>query len=130
MVGGEGLDGVKQAVPLYTQAPLWMTRIQPLGTPGTNGSWNGNPLWPGLADIGAANKPHLDAGESLNYVALRGWFLQRFDEWLSNGASAAITLEEVVGVLSSNDVWVKPSRTARGGKPQKKRDWPVGAWFL
>jgi len=113
MVGAEGLDGALQAVPLYTQAPVWMTRIQPLGTPGTNGSWNGDPLWPGLHQIGAANQLHLQAGESLNYTALRAWFLPRFAEWLSNGASAAITLEEVVSVLSSDAVWVKPSRAAQ-----------------
>jgi len=133
LVGGEGLDGVKQAVPQYTTSPSWMTRNQSLGTPGTNGSWNGSPLWPGFYQIGAANKPHLQAGESLNYTALRAWFLPRFDEWLRYGASAAITLEEVVAVLSSDAVWVKPSRaasSARGGRPQKERDWPVGAWFL
>jgi len=130
MVGIEGLDGVKQAATLYTSAPVWMTRNQSLGTPGSNASWNGSPLWPGLSQIAAANRPHLQAGESLNYPALRAWFLPRFAEWLSNGASAAITLEEVVSVLRSDAVWVKPSRaarSARGSKPQKEQGWLVGA---
>jgi hypothetical protein len=45
-VGDAGLDGVKQAMAQMLFAPLWMTQVQPNGTAGVNGAWDGVPLWP------------------------------------------------------------------------------------
>ena len=123
LVGIDGLDGVKQALSLYTSSPNWMTRVQPLGTPGTSGSWNGKPQWPGLAQISAAMLPHLRAGDSLDYPAMRDWFLQRYEQWKQDN-TVAITLQDVVDVLSSDAVWVKPG--ARGVR-RKADIWLDGA---
>lgn len=113
MVGTEGLDGVQQAITVYTTAPNWMSRVQPLGTPGTNVAWDGAPQWRGFGPTSTAKLPHVQAGESLNSLAMRAWFLPRYQHWKKEGASAAITLEEVVAVLSSDAVWEKPISTER-----------------
>lgn len=60
---------------MYTTAPNWMKRAQPLGTPGTKGDWDGFPQWLGFGPTSAARLAHVKAGESLNYLAMREWFV-------------------------------------------------------
>lgn len=61
-------------------------------------------LWPGVQAIRAARETHIAAGHALNFAAIRDWFLPRYLAWKRDPA-AAVTLEEVVAVLRSDDVW-------------------------
>jgi hypothetical protein len=116
-----------QAHRQYLYSPVFTQTLQPLGTVGKEGDWDGNPLWPGIVTYRDIIRPHRAAGESLNFTVLEEWWLNRFAAWKAEPAKP-ITLEEVSAVLEDTPgLWIKPAagdqrRQAGRGRKDKKRN--------
>lgn len=75
-------------------APLWMTRKQPLGTPGVNATWEGNPRAP-LARALDGSMGNPQASGPANFKRALEWFKPRYEAWKADPRDA-ITDAEVL----------------------------------
>jgi hypothetical protein len=64
--------------------PLWMTHVQPVGTPGSLGQWNGAPVWPALYKLAAIIKSNNIQGKRLNVSAIHDWGMLKYRTWQNN----------------------------------------------
>lgn len=65
----------------------------------------------------AAKKPHINAGQAVDFVALRDWFMPRFAAWQAN-ASAVITTADVVAAYTPDTLWVPNPNAGRTALPK------------
>jgi hypothetical protein len=84
-------------------SPLYMQRLQPEGTPGSKGQWDGKPLWPGATAV--MEKLDQNKGMAVDFAAVQKLFMPKFRAWKAarqpgareTGAPAiTVTLEQVL----------------------------------
>lgn len=107
-----GVNGAKALSLQYTSAPLFMSHLQPVGTPGTNGSWGPTAtggvayIWPDIRRLTRVVWPKIRDGNRQNFTVLQEWFLPRYQAWLAN-KSVVITTDDTVAALESYPgLWV------------------------
>ena len=106
------LTGADQAAQHYLYAPIWMNRLQPLGTPAT--ARHGHEAFSFTANkINKAKEFHENTGKVLSYAAVQKWFKPRYAAWKAD-PSKVITEADVLHFLHA-DAWVQgPKQQGRG----------------
>lgn len=117
-------EGAEAAAPNallhYAFSPLFMKHLQPLGTPGSQATWDGKYLWPGVNDVLRKLQKHGERDTwGVNFPAVQELFLMHHQRWQAarqsgGGLVPAITHEQVLKVL---DVVVVPIDTSGGLVP-------------
>lgn len=106
----EGLDGAQVAALHYQHAPVFMQRFHPVGVAGKDALAKGAAFssaeGEGLVPIWAAKKQYQQAGQVINYVVLRDWFLPRYKAWKA-GQAGPVTVAEVAAAVGSKSTWVQ-----------------------
>lgn len=115
LVAPPDATGAVNALLHYTFAPLFMQHLQPLGTAGQQGKWDGSSIWPGVhAVLGKLQSKHSNKGRiGVDFAAAQQLFLPRYQAWKAtkaahsgrsssvHGAVGAVTLEQVLGTLDA-----------------------------
>lgn len=83
-------------------APLWMTTMQPEGTPGRQADWDGQHSAPLLDNLAAAlhDRDGTPLTGAANFTAALEWFAPRYQAWKAD-PSQVITEADVLAVLPS-----------------------------
>lgn len=108
IIAPAGVSGPKAAALQYAVATAFMQRMQPIGTPGTNGRWtDGAAMWPGLFRLLSIMGQRASVGRVENFTAAREWFVPRYAACKAN-PSAAVSLEEAAAFFGDG-AWVTPT---------------------
>lgn len=101
-------------------SPLYMQRLQPAGTSGLNGQWEGNkPLWPGVDAVIAKIKGKDDM--AIDFAAVQKLFRPKYVAWKAaraapNSRNAAappsITLDQVLKAVDKVLVPINSKKAA------------------
>lgn len=78
-------------------SPLWMTRMQPEGTPGRLASWGGDSMAPLLRALGGASVADavVPVSGAANFTRTVEWFMPRYRAYQAD-AKASITPADVL----------------------------------
>lgn len=75
--------------------------MQPIGTPGSAGTWPGGAVrWPGVAQANALALAAVAEGRHIDLDMLFGIFMPRYQAWLANNA-AVVTLDEMLAAVGA-----------------------------
>ena len=80
-------------------APLWMEHVQPVGTPGRLGQWDGAHIWPALNELAVIIRSNNMQGKRLNMSAMHEWAMLKYSNWQADSNM----------VLTSSEIWSKIS---------------------
>lgn len=100
---------VSNAFKQYSMAPLWMTNVQPKGTPARLATWDGNaraPLSLALYEALVGFGP-MAVGGPANFTAAKEWFVPRYAAWKAD-PSKALTQADVL--LAWQDMFTTGSK--------------------
>lgn len=86
------------AVRHMLHAPLWMTGVQPSGTPARLAQWDGKPRAPLSATLSALVDELPVSSGTADFARVLEWFAPRYQAWKAD-PSKAITEAEVLGVF-------------------------------
>lgn len=103
--------GAPAVVHHYLLAPIFMTKVQPLGTLATEAVWPRpdrparptSPLWPGFLPLLNLAKDKVAQGLVLDFKQVQDWFLPRYTAWQAN-STAAITQQDMLAAVAG--MWV------------------------
>jgi hypothetical protein len=114
LIAPKDAPGAANALLHMVFSPLYMQRLQPEGTPGSKGQWDGKPLWPGATAV--MEKMDQNKGMAVDFAAVQKLFTPKFKAWKAAREPGArepapsITLEQV---LSKVDRVLVPKGDAR-----------------
>ena len=109
-------------------SPLYMQRLQPIGTPGLKGQWDGKPLWPGVEAVLAKLKEK--EGMGVDFAAVQKLFMPTCNAWKASRKDAQarnpaqpITLARVLNTIdrvfiaNKSSMEAKPTATISDASP-------------
>lgn len=98
--------GAQNALLHMVFSPLYMQRLQPEGTPGLKGQWDGKPLWPGVDAV--VEKMNQRKGMAVDFAAVQKLFKPKFDAWrAARGSKGSKKAQQMASTITFDQVLSK-----------------------